>query len=70
MRREKIDPYQTIISQTLIPYMPDIVKPLYKGLALYLQNHGLSSLDMQENCRKFWEIRNNFVILFKRFEKI
>lgn len=36
--------YQTIISQTLIPYMPNIVKPLYKGLALYLQNHGLSSV--------------------------
>ncbi|NDB59740.1 hypothetical protein EB001_15030 [bacterium] len=32
------------IGQTLIPYMPDIVKPLYKGLALYIQNHGLSSV--------------------------
>jgi len=29
-------------SQTLIPYMSDIVKPSYKVWALYIQNHGLS----------------------------
>ena len=52
--REKIDPSikpyipNHHIGQTLIPYLLDIVKPLYKGLALYIQNHGLSSIFVKE----------------------
>ena len=71
--REKIDPSikpyipNHHIGQTLIPYLLDIVKPLYKGLALYLQNHGLSSIFVKEFAGKFAKNRNKFVIIRNKF---
>jgi hypothetical protein len=48
------------ISKPRIPHMSISVKPVYKVWALYMQNHGLSSLFMHEYALK------KSAIFFKR----
>jgi hypothetical protein len=57
--------------QTLIPHMLISVKPLYKGLALYMQNHGLSSPFMHENAlKKFSDFLRKDLNVYKKLKKI
>ncbi len=51
--------------------MPISVKPLYKGLALYMQNHGLSSPFMHENALKSSAIFYERILIFlKNLKKV
>jgi len=59
------------IAKPCIPHMLISVKPVYKVWALYMQNHGLSSLSMHENALKSSAIFCERILIFlKNLKKV
>jgi hypothetical protein len=59
------------IAKPCIPHMSISVKPVYKVWALYMQNHGLSSLFMHEYALKSSAIFFEMILIFlKNLKKV